>query len=295
MAGNFVDNIWFSKRTAPMRWGSDIELVATDYGRIRVLDTKENKPVIINVPDAPNVIEHHLELVNALRGEYRVVCFEFPGVGFSYPSTKYDYSLDNGAGLIVNIMAERNIARASLLFSCGNGFYAVRAAQLYPDKFNYLFLSQTPSFDALIGWSDKSIPKIIKTPLLGQIVNLLAAKKIANIWYEYALPEGDHRAQFQDIARESLNKGGCFCLSSLFQSLSAETSTALRSLEIPSTMVWGAKDYSHRHTDNNTITTHLPNCEIIEFKECGHFPELEATSQYVRLIDERLENFTTTN
>ncbi len=63
----------------------------------------------------------------------------------------------------------------------------------------------------------------------------------------------------------------------------------LNVLEVPATIVWGTKDYTHRKTDKNSILEHLPNCEIIEFENCGHFPELEDTNRYVGLLNEKLK------
>ncbi|MBU3745073.1 MAG: alpha/beta hydrolase [Sediminibacterium sp.] len=58
---------------------------------------------------------------------------------------------------------------------------------------------------------------------------------------------------------------------------------------MPTTLVWGAKDFSHRKTDKNSIKQHIKDCEIIEFDNCGHFPELEDTKKFVQLIRERTE------
>ena len=137
-------------------------------------------------------------------------------------------------------------------------------------------------------WTKNAIPKILKYPVIGQIVNSFSEKKIAKIWYKYALPKETNILEYQNKALHSLNTGGCFCLSSLVQGLSKELNSSLKVLETPSTLVWGNKDYTHRKTDNKSIIKHLPNCEIIEFNDCGHFPELENTNQYVSLINQRM-------
>lgn len=85
-----IRKLW---KSFPDNWASNITMIDTDYGKIRVKDTKGNKPVIISVPDGPNIIEHHEELIAKLAVNYRVICFELPGLGFSYPSLAYDYSL----------------------------------------------------------------------------------------------------------------------------------------------------------------------------------------------------------
>jgi len=287
MTGNFIDTIRYSTKRVQNNENSSISFITTAFGKVRVLDTASNKPVIVNVPDGPNVIEHHQELIELLSQNYRVICFEFPGIGFSYPNAKFDYSFDKASKLVINILDILKVARATLAFSCSNGFYAIKTAQGYPHRVERLILSQTPSTNAMKEWTKNTVPIMLKIPIVGQILNGLSEKKLANIWYKYALPKSTPKKEYQDKAIKALEKGGCFCLSSLVQGLEKEKDKKLSILNIPTTLIWGSKDFTHRNTDKNSIRKHIPNCEIIEFKDCGHFPELEQTEKYVELINER--------
>lgn len=287
MTGNFIDAARLKIRSLPENSGN-VKLIETDYGKLRVCDTQGGKPVIMNVPDGPNVIEHHEYLIEKLSKNFRVICFEFPGFGFSYPSMAHDYSLERGAKIILQLMDILHVSRAALLFSCSNGFYAIRAAQLEPERFIHLVLTQTPSLHAMKAWSKNTIPKILTYPVIGQLANAMLEKKLAKAWYKTALPKATDKTEYQNKALNALKTGGCFCLSGLVQGISRELNASLNSLSVPSMQVWGKKDFSHRKTDNKSILEHLPNCEIIEFENCGHFPELEDTENYVKLINERL-------
>jgi pimeloyl-ACP methyl ester carboxylesterase len=140
----------------------------------------------------------------------------------------------------------------------------------------------------MVEWTEVNIPKILRYPVIGQIVNSFSEKKLTKIWYKYALPKETDKSTFVDTSINNLSKGGCFCLSSLVQGLEKESLSKLNTLQVPSTLIWGAKDYTHRNTDNKSILEHLPNCEIIEFENCGHFPELEDTNRYIGLLNEKL-------
>lgn len=287
MTGNFVDNIRFTLKGFKDKWDSNIKLIQTDFGAIRALDTGKNKPVIVNVPDGPNVIEHHFDLIKSISKNFRVVCFEFPGIGYSYPNSKFDYSFDKASKLIINVLDILKVERATLAFSCSNGFYAIKTAQEFPSRINRLFLSQTPSTHAMKEWTNGSIPNVLKHPVIGQIANAFSEKKFAKIWYKYALPKNTSITEYQSTALNALENGACFCLASLVQGLEREVNKTLNIENIPTTLVWGGKDFTHRDTDKNSILQHIPNCEIIEFNNCGHFPELEQTEKYVSLINER--------
>ena len=270
--------------------GEHMEFVSTSFGEIRVFDSGGSKPVMLNIPDGPNVIEHQLELIKVLSKNFRVVCMELPGVGFSYPTSKYDYSINQAAELIIEVLDEKSIDRFTFTASCGNGFYAIRLAQKYPERVSHLFLAQTPSIGAMDKWTEKSIPKLLMKPVIGQIANALGEKKFASIWYKYALPKGADKAPFTKTAVDSLNRGGCFCLSSLVQGFQQERHRPLVMNGVLATLVYGSSDFTHRKTDFNSIHEHVPNCEVIEFSGCGHFPELENVSDFARLVNERQTN-----
>jgi pimeloyl-ACP methyl ester carboxylesterase len=286
-AGNLVDIIRCSFKTLHPDFGVNTNMISTDYGKIRVLDTNSNKPVIINVPDGPNVIEHHENLIAKLSENFRVICFELPGIGFSYPNSRYDYSTEKAAKIIINLLDILKIERATAAFSCSNGFYAIKAASLFPQRISQLFLSQTPSLHSMEPWVETNIPKLLRYPIIGQLTNSFAEKKLAKIWYKNALPKSTNREEYEAKALNSLDRDGCFCLSGLVQGLTCEIDSVLKVSNIPATIVWGNKDYSHRKTDHKTIVEHLPDCEIIEFDNCGHFPELEDTDRFVKLLNER--------
>ncbi len=145
------------------------------------------------------------------------------------------------------------IEKAALAFSCSNGFYAIKTTELFPQRINRLFLSQTPSIHAMSKWTENAIPKILKFPVIGQIANIFSEKKFAKIWYKYALPKETDTSKYQKEALHSLKNGGCFCLSSLIQGLSKEINSSLKASEVPSTLIWGSKDFTHRNTNKESI------------------------------------------
>jgi pimeloyl-ACP methyl ester carboxylesterase len=289
MNGFIIDTVRLQTRhffkNYPNRWASDITMLETDYGKIRVKDTKGNKPVIVSVPDGPNVIEHHDALITKLAKNYRVICFDLPGFGFSYPSIVYDYSFDMTAKIIINVMDALQVKRASLSFSCANGFYGMTVANMIPDRIEHLFLAQTPSKYHMALWAKRSIPNPLLIPWVGQVANAFMAKKLATKWYEYALPKNTDKSDYQQKALANQKSGGCFCLSSLVQGLTKEMKNPLSKVEIPTTLIWGNKDITHKHTDFNSIKKNIQNCKIVKFDDCGHFPDLENSAKYASLIN----------
>ena len=149
MTGRIIDTLMYKWKSAP-QFDDGFFYLDTDFGKVRVFDTMGNLPIIINAPDGPNIIEHQIPLIQDLAKYYRIICFEYPGLGFSFPNNDYDYSFNHGSNLLLQVMDCLKLSKVSLLFSCSNGYYAIQAAIVNPERFTHIFLSQTPSIDSIL-------------------------------------------------------------------------------------------------------------------------------------------------
>lgn len=266
----------------PTRW------IATPAGRLRVFDSGTPKPCVVLAPDGPNVIEHYAALISLLAADLRVVCFDFPGFGHSLPSPTYSHSLDDGARAVLAVFDALGLGPATLAFSCANGFYALRTAQLAPHRIARVVLSQTPSMTAMHAWKRRMIPWPVGVPLVGQAAIWLAREKSAHGWYDSALPPGAPRHPFRLTAQRAFGHGACWCLAGITQGLARENVHTLRDSRIPCTLVWGPRDRSHRHTDPESLRELVPAVEILRFGDCGHFPDLEQPARFASVVLERM-------
>lgn len=264
--------------TLSTRW------VDTSQGAIRAFDSGGDKPCIVLAPDGPNVIEHYEEVIGLLAPHFRVLCFDMPGFGFSAPCSAYDHSLQRGASVMRELMDQLGVAKATFALSCANGFYAIRLAQIAPQRVERLVLSQTPSLQAMHRWTDRVVPKVLKVPLLGQVLSRVFRQKMATAWYRIALPKTTPAAPFNSVARQALRCGGCFSLAGVVQGLLREPAGAARLQGVPCTVLWGTQDRSHRFTSPTAILDDVPHARIIVLSDCGHFPDLESPQRFVQAV-----------
>ena len=278
---------FFSSRKMPVVANMSFRTVTTPVGTVRLYDSAPNdrsKPCVVFVPDGPNVIEHHAAVFSLLTPHVRVVCFDMPGFGFSLPRATYGHSLNQGAAAVIAVLDALSIAKTWLAFSCGNGFYAMRTAQLAPDRVAGLFLTQTPALRVMAPWTQRILPRALRTPVLGQILVWLTRKKLSHGWYQVALPRGADASSYQSTANNALTAGGSFCLASITQGLAREIDTPMSGISAPCTLLWGEKDHSHKHTEPASLLNDIPHAEIIRFADCGHFSDLEQPARYCELL-----------
>lgn len=291
MLSSSVDS-WLARYSARQRKGAlrgilptrDVE---TPVGTVRVYDSGSEKPCVILVPDGPNVIEHYEHLISLLSPSLRVVCFDMPGFGHSVPRSSYGHSLDQGAGAVLGVLDRLGIRRATLAFSCANGFYALRAAQIAPERVSNLVLSQTPSLAAMRAWIVRNIASPLRVPVAGQVIAWITRRKVAQGWYRIALPWTSEPRPFQDKALDAFADGACFCLAGIVQGLSRERDAALNDTTTPLVMIWGTKDRSHKYTDPKSLHACASQAEILQFEDCGHFPDVEQPARFAAILLDR--------
>jgi pimeloyl-ACP methyl ester carboxylesterase len=263
----------------------NMKLLATQAGRIRILDTGGSRHPLLIVPDGPCTIEHYTDLIDLLSADFRVVCFDLPGFGFSYPALNYNFSVSQTAKAIVEVMDLLSISYASLAFTCANGFFALYLAKHYQDRVSHLILGQTPSFTSMRQWNERIIPKVLRIPYIEQAIVAGFARQFSSRWYDTALPQNcEHRPQFVAYADQALKSGGCFCLASLVQGLRCKQDSEIGEVLVPTLAIYGNKDRSHKHTNFTSLRDHAPNAEIVTFQGCGHFPDLEHPQEYAKHI-----------
>ena len=270
-------------------WRSGTRLLHTRHGMLRVLDTGQHKdehasaPVVLMVPDGPNVIEHHHAVIESLALHARVICFDMPGFGYSRPTLRYAHTAQQGAEAVLSVMDALDIHEASLFFSCANGYYAISAAKLAPHRIRRLLLCQTPGLQAMRAWTERNVPTAIRTPVVGQVLMRVARRKFAHTWYGIAMSDKPQRAEFRNVAEHALTHGGCFCLAGVVQGLSGMQEAQMSGVKAPVTLLWGDADRSHKHTQAESLLKLLPQADVRHFPGCGHFPDLEQPERYIEI------------
>ena len=277
-------------RLAPRRATADplpgLRWIDTPAGRVRVQDSGGSGPAVLLVPDGPCVIEHYADLVNRLAPRARVLVADLPGFGFSAPGPRYDHQLRAGAEVLLALLDGLGIERAVLGLSCVNGYYGIAAASLAPQRVAHLLLAQTPGMAAMRDWTRRIVPRPIRIPLLGQLINFAQRRAVAEGWYKVALGRREDRTRFQQPADHALANGGCYCFASVVQGMqrARPDDPLLGPIAVPATLLWGESDRSHRHTDASSLRQHLPQVVIRVVEQAGHFPDLEAAEVYAAVL-----------
>jgi pimeloyl-ACP methyl ester carboxylesterase len=290
--------LWRGRRRKLQRMRAELpgDFISTAQADIRVLDVRRlgaSAQTLVIVPDPPNVIEHCMPMIDAFSPHVRVVAFELPGFGHSYPNASYRDDIA-GQALAFEVLFERlGIRNAVLDMSCLGAYVGLMFARARPERVRHLMLQQVPAFREAQAWARRAdLHGIIRTPWLGQLFMRGMARTVTNHWYHSALPPGHDETQhahYAEPAFRALARGGCFCLGDAYQSLLAEPLLPAGPLMQGATVVWGAADRTHANTSHASLLQDLPGADFIEFPLCGHFPSLEMPERYYPLLQSALD------
>lgn len=290
--GVYVDLLRLHWRKPPRRamadWPSGTQLLELANAVIRVRDVGTGPHTILLTPDAPVVIENYNRLIDQLAPHARVICFEFPGCGFSFPRFGFKFRFADYVDVVRAVMDHHGVERAALAFTCVNALVAMGFAKQQPSRIAALALAQVASVDQMqaftrrIDFSVVGVP-VLRTPIVGQAFMIAARTAIAHHWFRVALPKGFDTDRVWVDARRVLDAGGIFCLASLMQGLSSIQAEDVTT-DVAASVAWGSADRTHRPTDKSSILAHLPHATITVVSECGHCPDIEAPEAYSRRL-----------
>lgn len=74
------------------------------------------------------------------------------------------------------------------------------------------------------------------------------------------------------------------------QGLKPTKDSEIDEVSVPTLLIYGNRDRSHKQTDFTSLRNHASEVEIITFDGCGHFPDLERPKEYA----ERVKQFINT-
>jgi len=261
-----------------------LRVVATSQGDIRIRDVGHGRTVVF-VCDGPAIIDHYDRLVELLRTDMRVICMELPGFGFSRPSADCNFGVQSFVHAVREVLEAEGIQRCTLAFGCVAVYVGLLLAAQSPALVEALVLMQAPDWDAELRWINSiDFHGVLQTPYLGQAVLGVAAGRIAQYWINHAIGRQELAPEFVSKARSGLRAGCGWTLTSVMQAFVRPPYPVFGPVELPSLLIWGERDRSHRQSDPRSALKYLPQGRFIAFERAGHFPELEEPERFADVL-----------
>jgi pimeloyl-ACP methyl ester carboxylesterase len=184
------------------------------------------------------------------------------------------------------VLAEDDVQRVILAPACFGGLPALRFALDSPERVAGFVGVQTPDWADAQSWikrNDRS--GLFAVPFAGQLLNWAASRWIERLWIDIAEPDRTRRADFKAILQERFQRGSIYCLASGLQATRRPDPFVGQRLAVPSAILWGMSDRSHRPTNPRSFAPYLTEPRLFTVPEAGHFPELTAPGALFEAIE----------
>ena len=292
LASKFDKLLWRISRKASLHRQS--RFIETSDCSFRIRDTGGDDTALVFLCDPPVTVEAYDKLIACFQPDHRVIVIELPSFGFTRISNASALTFEGAVRETEAAIKSLNLERCIVFGPCVCGFVAAElvARQQLPIK--GLVLMQTPDRAGMLAWVERMDPKgLLRIPFIGQLIVRFTARRISKFWLKYATAKHYDSSNLVQTCDLALAQGGGYPLASMLQLWSKGTKDS--NLNVPALSVWGKQDRSHKKTSTASTCKHVPNAEILEFSDCGHFTELEAPVEFSNAVQPFINRYITTS
>ncbi|MDZ4691028.1 alpha/beta fold hydrolase [Terricaulis sp.] len=244
--------------------------------RLHVRDTgPRDAPAILMLHGFGSSLHTWEPWAEALSDQYRVVRLDLPGSGLSPSDPSANYTDTRTLTLLLALMNQLGIDRASLIGNSIGGRIAWTFAAAHPDRTNRLILISPDGF-ASPGFAYNEAPEV--SPLLGVMRYVLPKAVLrVNLAQSYGDPSVLTPAtvdRYYDLMRAPGARAAL--LDRMGQTILIPPEQQLRSIEAPVLLLWGERDALIPFSNASDYSANLRDSRLVSFPTLGHVPHEES-------------------
>ena len=243
-----------------------------DGVRLRLRDTgPRDAPAVILLHGFGASLDTWEPWAEALSKRYRVIRFDLPGFGLSGTDPTGDYTDGRAMRILVDLMDQLGVARASLIGNSLGGRIAWSLAAAHPERVTRLVLVSPDGF-ASPGFAYGRAPKI---PLVMRLLPYVAPRPLlrANVAAAYGRPSALREATLTRYRDLMLAPGvRRAILARMSQVILRDPAPVLARIQAPTLLLWGEKDGMIPIANAADYLRDLPHATLVRLPGLGHVP-----------------------
>ena len=247
---------------------------------------KGDGPPAVFVHGVPTHSEDWQPFLERIEGP--ALAFDLPGFGRSarHSPTEFDYSMDGQAKFVTRFLQRMAVEDYSLVVHDW-GSVALIGAQEEPERLKRLVIMNAVVL--LPGYRWHRTARVWRTRGLGELSTRIRSRRLL----DYGLRESRgnwsrHDPAFVDMIFDQLDKGTFDAILRLYRSAPPDRLAAagerLGAIRAPALVIWAGKDRYLPARFGPEFAARLPNSELVELPEAGHWPWIDAPEVVDRVI-----------
>jgi pimeloyl-ACP methyl ester carboxylesterase len=262
---------------------------------VREVGSGDDREAVVFVHGNPGSGADWLGLLNRVGGFTRAVAWDAPGFGQADKPSDFPQDVDNHAAFIGAALDRLGIDRVHLVLHDFGGPWGLAWAATDPDRFASVVLADT---GLLIDYRWHRLARIWQTPGLGELFMATATRPAFRALLREGNPRRLHR-DFVDRMYDDFDRGTRQAVLRLYRSAidigttSRRLSTALRPLNRPALVLWGAHDPYLPKTLAWQQRETFPDAEVVILDGSGHWPFVDDPDRCEDLVADFLRQVRT--
>ena len=220
-----------------------------------------------------------------LAQHFRVLRVDLPGSGLSGPDAQGDYSDTRTIALLLALMDQRGIARASIIGHSIGGRIAWTLAASHPARVDKLVLLAPDGF-ASPGFAYGSAPDVPAT--MGLMRYTLPRWMLrSNLLLAYADPatlSGDLLTRYYELMLAPGSRAAM--LARMQQTVLVDPVPLLRRITAPTLLVWGRQDGMIPFANAADYQREIPRNTLLALDNMGHLPHEESPQRALPAVEQ---------
>lgn len=225
---------------------------------------------------------------------FRYIAADLPGFGKTGSAKNFDWSLENRAKWLANLLDALSIKEPVILVShdIGVHFAGAFAAQ-HPERIKKLVL-QNSFFHSDYKWH--FLGRVWRTPVLGELMNLMPQSKLTLWVAQWYMKKGSplltdaYIADLQKSWTDNMGQAVLAAYRASTPSVFAGWEDKLNKFiaEKPTLILWGDKDYYI--APDFAEKWRKAGAKVLRFAEAGHWLAIEKPAEYANALEEFIQN-----
>jgi pimeloyl-ACP methyl ester carboxylesterase len=243
--------------------------------------------------------------VRLLGDDHRLLFWEQPGFGFSYPRVGFGFTLPDYVAAMTAMLESVNLGPYTLVSPCQNVFQALCVAAERPELVEGLVLMQAVRWPDMRRFADWAMGRfalagaylpcfgkeLARTPYMGQLLWARMERQIARRTHPHVIYRARERPErFRQISEPlyaAHDHGACACFASAYQRYYYSVAdVSIPVAKQPALVLWATHDEGHVHSDPKALLEYAPGARFVAIPDTGHHLELENPEAVARAIRE---------
>lgn len=222
--------------------------------------------------------------------DYRVIRFDLPGFGLTGPDPDGDYSIENYAAFVLEVLDALGIERVVLAGNSLGGYVAWATTVLYPGRVDRLVLVDSSGYafepeSVPIGFTLARMP-VAKHLIRDVLPRSMVESSVKDVFGDPSRVTPELVDRYYDLTTRAGNRDAL--VSRLEQLRPGEMADRIGEIAVPTLILWGRKDGLIPVKFGERFDEDLRDSRLITWDDLGHVPQEEDPSRTVQPVKDFL-------